>query len=463
MSQTRGALYLVWGELDELLGRSVESLKKVHPDLPIEVVRLPENSTYLDKVCMYERSPFDLTAYLDCDTVIFGNLDFGFECAEQYGIACCINEHPWGRRYKGLAHRNEIVEYNAGVVFFDKEKSKPVFDAWKECCHTIDSSSLFNTPEGTKRQRCNDQAGLAKAIEDCRFSPKVLPLNWNYRPFWQRSFVGNIKIWHDYAKPPQRLIDHSQKTENEVLLDTIYLNDGPEEDEPEPEPPKRINVACAMSVPRLGFNDNWFCVTEALTPLGIKPVHYDGVFWGQCLERVMGEQLSADWILTLDYDTVFTRKDVENLLSLAYRSPFADAIAAVQLKRKTQEILIAIKQGEGTLRPEIPIESFEADLLQCDVAHFGLTLFRTAALKKMEHPWFMNIPDETGNWGEGKQDEDIHFWRKWKATGNSLYLANRVVAGHMETMISWPSQEGEVIYQHPCDFWPQGKPKGTWK
>jgi len=29
-----------------------------------------------------------------------------------------------------------------------------------------------------------------------------LPLNWNFRPQWHRSFFGPIKVWHDYADPP---------------------------------------------------------------------------------------------------------------------------------------------------------------------------------------------------------------------------------------------------------------------
>lgn len=458
---SRGALYFIWGDLERLLERSIASLKKHHPDLPIHIERLPDESTYLDKVRMFEVSPFETTAYLDADTVILGNLDYAFEQAEQFGIACCVNESPWARRYDGLRDRGDMVEYNAGIVFFDKVKSKPVFDAWAACCYTLNSSSRFHTPEGIKRQLCNDQAGMAKAIEDTGFNPKVLPHNWNFRPFWQRSYVGPLKIWHDYAEPPEHLVKHSEKNQDAVIFDTIYLSDTQED--PAPVEGKKLNVACAMSTPRLGFLDNFYCITESLLPLGIRPLHYDGVFWGQCLERVMMEQLNADWILTVDYDTVFTKKDVEALISLAARSDFADAIAAVQLKRKTHDVLIAIKAEDGKLAPELSIESFKPDLLECHVAHFGLTMFRTSALKKMEHPWFMNVPDENGEWGEKKQDEDIYFWRKWRATGNTLYLANHVPVGHIESMITWPDSNMDASYQHPCDFWGDGKPKDVWK
>ena len=466
---SRGVLYFIWGtDCTDLLQRSIASLKKHHPELPHKIVTLPDNATYLDKVKMYDESPFDTTAYLDADTVVFGRLDYAFERAEQFGVALCVNESPFARRYSKSGLKGDAVEYNAGVVFFDKIKGKPLFDAWKACCHDIDSSSLFRTPEGTKRQRCNDQAGLAKAVEDTGFNPFVLPMNWNYRPFWQRSYVGPIKIWHDYGTPPEHLVEHSERTQGDVVFDNCRLTDEAEHSAPDQPEGKTINVACAMSVPRLGFQDNFFCVSEALTPLGIKPVHYDGVFWGQCLERVMMGQLDSDWILTVDYDSVFTKRDVETLISLAGRgdqvSPPVDAIAGVQLRRKTHDVLIAVKKAhDAGLEPHLSINEFKPDLLKCDVAHFGLTMFRTAALRKMEHPWFMNVPDERGEWGEKKQDEDIYFWRKWRATGNSLYLANRVVVGHMETMIAWPDEIMDVNYQHPCDFWSSGKPKNVWK
>jgi len=462
---SRGVLFLVWGELDGLLERAIAALKKVHPELPYHVERLPDDSTYLDKARMYELSPFDVTAYLDCDTVVVGNLNFAFEKAEKHGVALCINEAPWARRYEG-ALSGDSIEYNAGIVFFDKIKSKPFFDAWTGCVKSIDSHCMFQTYEGIKRQPCNDQAGMAKAFEDTGFVPFVLPLNWNVRPLWHRAIVGPVKIWHDYQDIPDSLLEHSHATEHETVLECVHFQDGsqpPVISATDLMPEKTTKIACAMSVPRLGFQDNFFSISEALTPLGIRPVHYDGVFWGQCLERVMMGQLDADWILSIDYDTVFTKRDVQTLIQLANSADYADAIAPIQLRRKSGEALIAIKMPDGSLLPGVNREAFDVDLLQVDVAHFGLTMFRTSALKKMEHPWFMNVPDETGNWGEKKCDEDIYFWRKWKATGNSLFIANRVAVGHLETLITWPNRDLEPAYQHACDFWSVGKPVNAWR
>jgi hypothetical protein len=48
----------------------------------------------------------------------------------------------------------------------------------------------------------NDQGPFAMAVDNTKFNPFILPLNWNFRPIWHTSFFGPIKIWHDYSDPP---------------------------------------------------------------------------------------------------------------------------------------------------------------------------------------------------------------------------------------------------------------------
>jgi hypothetical protein len=60
----------------------------------------------------------------------------------------------------------------------------------------------------------NDQGSFAQAITEWDRLPFVLPMNWNFRPLWQASFFGPIKIWHDYGEPPswiRKLNDHYRK------------------------------------------------------------------------------------------------------------------------------------------------------------------------------------------------------------------------------------------------------------
>lgn len=229
-----------------------------------------------------------------------------------------------------------------------------------------------------------------------------------------------------------------------------------------PGPLPKMNVACAMSVPRLGFQDNFFCWANALLPLGIRPTKYDGAFWGQCLERVMESQLDAEWILTIDYDSVFTREQVESLLWLAATNPHADAIAPVQVKRGGGTPLMTVRGQDGKLLSRLPFSAFQSDLLKLATAHFGLTLIRVEALKKLAHPWFLGIPNKDGKWDEGKIDDDIYFWNQWEKAGNTLFLANHVVIGHSQLMVSWPGVDFEPVHQSSSDFWENGIPKGVW-
>jgi hypothetical protein len=161
---------------------------------------------------MYDLSPFDQTLFLDADTVVTGNLDYGFDRARMYGIALCICECPWARRYKGF--EADSVEYNTGVLFFDKDHfddgpqawtTRDVFRQWKRN-RNIDSSSRFVGADGVKTQIVNDQASFALAIEQKGFNPFVLPLNWNFRHRWQKTVFGPVKIWHDYDDVPEAVL-----------------------------------------------------------------------------------------------------------------------------------------------------------------------------------------------------------------------------------------------------------------
>jgi hypothetical protein len=223
----RGVLYVVWGDaVQPVLQRSIASVRKHHPELPIHVVTLPSHldahAGLLEKSRMMDMTPFDSTLFLDADTVVLGRLDFGFRQAERHGLACTIGECPWAGRYAGLS--GDLIEYNTGVLFFTR-KAAPVFERWKEVAPTLDSSFLHIPPGDEKvvgRMPFNDQAGFAKAVDDTGFLPAALPHNWNFRPRWQFSFFGPLKIWHEYVDPPESLLKvNAYYEENE---NPIYQN-----------------------------------------------------------------------------------------------------------------------------------------------------------------------------------------------------------------------------------------------
>src|SRR5690349_20824157 len=130
MPAKRGILYMVWGELGTILDRSIQSVRQVHPELEVYVHRLPSAASLLDKCKMLDATPFEETLFLDADTVMLDRVDYGFDRAAKFGLACCICECPWARRYGGLKEVGDLVEYNTGVIFFTKAAEK-VFAAWK--------------------------------------------------------------------------------------------------------------------------------------------------------------------------------------------------------------------------------------------------------------------------------------------------------------------------------------------
>ena len=203
---SRGIISIYWGDASRLpIDRLRASVKKFHPELPHEIIKVdaPVGSdlSLNRKAEMYDLSPFDETLYLDLDTVVLGDLGFGFEKAQKHGLAIAMCEAPWARRYSRIFSGDQI-EYNTGVIFFTS-KAKCVFDKWKHLSGTVDSSIVHLDENGKQIvMASNDQGSFALAVEESGFNPFVLPLNWNFRPPWQLSFYGPIKIWHAYPSPP---------------------------------------------------------------------------------------------------------------------------------------------------------------------------------------------------------------------------------------------------------------------
>lgn len=229
-----------------------------------------------------------------------------------------------------------------------------------------------------------------------------------------------------------------------------------------------LKVSAVMSVPRLGFMDNFRSMMQVLAKTSIRYRIFQGAFWGQCLERAIEETLRddrPDAILTLDYDTVCTPDDIAALERLLREHPEADAVAALQSARWRPEPLLTMAELPVGVKSHdrMPPGVFAAPLTKIRTAHFGLTLIRASAFAKMPKPWFRSVPDAEGSWGDGRTDDDVYFWRVFEACGLSLYSANRVVAGHLELMVIWPGEDFAAVTQRAADFSESGKPQGIWQ
>ena len=234
-----------------------------------------------------------------------------------------------------------------------------------------------------------------------------------------------------------------------------------------------IRVHCAMSVPRLGWQDHMFCWPRGLIPYGISPIRLEGAFWGQCLERVLTDIVESDdddkqpplWILTLDYDSIFVQDSVPRLLTYAVASGY-DFVAAVQMKRRTDEPLFTMTSDNGERLAEVTRDHLVYhNVVPVNTAHFGFTLLRADALKKMKHPWFIGKPNDQGRWDDGRIDDDIAFWISAQKAGLKIGVCPRVVLGHAEVWLKWPDSNMKCLLQHPGDFWDRGgnPPETVWR
>lgn len=232
-------------------------------------------------------------------------------------------------------------------------------------------------------------------------------------------------------------------------------------------PAKWPSVYAIMSVPRLGFMDAFFCWYEALTPLRIQMMKFTGAFWGQCMERGMESALthSPEFILTLDYDTIFDRQDIEDMMSVMVNNPHIDALAPIQSARSKTHSLFTVRGEDGKNVPELPGDYFSPVASKAHTAHFGCTLIRSSAIRDLPKPWFASRTDPNGSWHDGRLDDDTYFWAEFAKAGKSLYLANRVAVGHMELMIRWPGDNNTMapIFQNHNDYAENGVPEGVWQ
>jgi len=225
------------------------------------------------------------------------------------------------------------------------------------------------------------------------------------------------------------------------------------------------SVHAVMSVPRLGFMDNFFCVTELVAKLRCPVRKFTGAYWGQCITRSIEEaiQQDAEYILTIDYDSVFHVDTVLSLLATAIAYPQVDALVPIQMSRRGKTPLMTVIGENGEVLSGADRSVLEQTILPIKTGHFGLTLLRTEKFARMSRPWFVGVPDNDGRWGDGRIDDDIHFWNVWRDAGNTVYAAPRCVIGHTEVQVIWPDVNLQPMFQHVSDFWAGGEPRNTWR
>lgn len=213
---------------------------------------------------------------------------------------------------------------------------------------------------------------------------------------------------------------------------------------------KPIKIAAVASVPRLGFNVTWHCTIAALNMLGIELTMVEGAFWGQCLTRGLEKVIKdgADYIVTIDYDSVFSPAQLHKMCQLIVEHPEYDAIVPVQIKREEDSPLFKANGSRNFAQPLTPVLA----------GHFGLSIFKASAFGRIRKPWFHGQPNERGEWNENRTDDDIWFWRQFGLSGCKVALANEVRIGHLEMMVTWPGPEFVPVRQAITKYRNEGQP-----
>lgn len=225
---------------------------------------------------------------------------------------------------------------------------------------------------------------------------------------------------------------------------------------PLPKQPDSLQIVALMSCPRLGWTDTFGCVQEIFQPLGIHVAKHTGAFWGQGLTHLLTQavELEMDYAITIDYDTVFVRDDVIRLIKVMESDPSLDCVVSVQVRREANTSMFTMKDADGKVRTEILAEEFMVPLTPIVTGHFGLTIIRIKSLAKLPKPWFCAVPSENGEWypEDGHIDEDVYFWLNAQENGWKVCLANEVRVGHIQTLVSWPSEDFSPRFQYISEW-----------
>lgn len=198
-------------------------------------------------------------------------------------------------------------------------------------------------------------------------------------------------------------------------------------------------VAAVISIPQLGHNVHNGCVLESLMPFGIGLRQCYGVYWNQALSDGITKVLEQkpDYVLTLDYDALFTSKHISDLMTLALDNPDVDVIIPCMTKREGNGLLAHTSNQD----PSVPGVNLNDPLIPIQLGHFGLTLFKASVFDRIKKPWMIAVPDKDGGWGEGHIDADMNFWLNCEASNIKVALARHIRVGHIEYMATIPNAE----------------------
>jgi len=219
----RCVVYVAWGDTHiHQLEKRIDESKM--PDADILLITDLDTSVTSNRLklirkdfrlCDTHRKPEGITSipyqyeeclFLDTDTIILGDIEFGFEKARKHGIAIAPAphyslDHFWDfdrvMEAENVALDGQLL-YNSGVIFFMRTNPvMEVFNLWLELAAKYDG------------QRNDDQSLLTLAMELLEFNPYTLSINYNFRGYDQ-GVSGVVRLWHSSQPVPEGLNEFDQ-------------------------------------------------------------------------------------------------------------------------------------------------------------------------------------------------------------------------------------------------------------
>ena len=222
------------------------------------------------------------------------------------------------------------------------------------------------------------------------------------------------------------------------------------------------DIHAIMSLPRVAWTETMGHVYGALSALEIPFTKSTGVFWSQSLQRMMQQIVRQEerpkYIMTIDFDSIFDERDIVRLWQIMETNPDIFALCPMQIGRDRDSVLMTALGKDGKPMLECPATHFHADTVDIGHGHFGLTLIRTEMLERLSLPWFKGEPNSAGEWGEGRIDDDIYFWRKARSEGFRIAACPKVRIGHLQLLITWPDDALRTKHQYVGKYYDDGRP-----
>lgn len=203
------------------------------------------------------------------------------------------------------------------------------------------------------------------------------------------------------------------------------------------EQKKTIKAAAIMTAPRYECTAARNFIERALKPLAIPLTVSGGVYYGQCMQKMLSQLAETDckYVITIDGDSLFTTPQLHRLLSIIEQEEAIDAITGIQLRRGKSAMLGTV-DGGTVVGPDEKTVNWDGYPIKARTAHFGLTVIDIDKLRKVAKPWFYATPNADGDWDGEKVDDDVWFWLQWEKAGNTIYIDPEVKIGHLEEMVA---------------------------